>query len=56
MDPPRGTPPKDRVVQFHILTDNRRKLERIVTVDLTANRVVASTVPVPAKSKRTPHM
>jgi hypothetical protein len=56
VDPPRGIPPKDRVVQFHILTDNRRKLERIVTVDLTANRVVGSVAPAPAPSKPTPHI
>jgi hypothetical protein len=55
VDPPPGIPAKDRVVQFQILAENRHKLVRIVTVDLTANRIAASTAPAPSKSQRTPH-
>jgi hypothetical protein len=56
VDPPPGTPAKDRVIQFQLLAQNRQKLVRIVTVDLTANRVVASTAPAQTKHQPAPHM
>jgi Cu2+-containing amine oxidase len=42
VDPPRGSPAKDRFVQFHILSPDRQKIEQVVTVDLTENKVAAT--------------
>ena len=42
VDGPRGTSSRDRFVQFHLVTADRMRFLREVTVDLTAGKIAAS--------------
>jgi hypothetical protein len=41
-DGPIGTPQRHRFIQMHVLTSNRRTLQRLVVVDLTSGTIAES--------------